>query len=150
MSSAPPPIHAPATSITLFCPTNRRKRQLRQEISFCPRDLFCTFVIRMRKLKAITALFFLFLFLFPQVEKGIHDLEHADDTHCTDVSEAHFHELSHLCSLCDYVFASPDHLYFESAISDEPVSAVKGYFISSEVFFSAPRYNLSLRAPPVC
>jgi hypothetical protein len=56
----------------------------------------------MQTSKAYISLFLLFLFLFPQLEKGIHDWHHGNDNHCKTKQEYHFHEEEHSCSLCDY------------------------------------------------
>ncbi len=56
-------------------------------------------------IKRYLSIFFLFLFVFPYVQKGVHDLEHSSDIHCADKSSAHFHETSHTCSLCDYTIS---------------------------------------------
>ena len=41
-------------------------------------------------------------FLFPMVQKGLHDLEHAGDVHCAVGGEKHFHAQEHVCYLCDH------------------------------------------------
>jgi hypothetical protein len=51
--------------------------------------------------KKYLPLFFILLFLFPMVEKGMHDLEHGNDKHCR-AKDKHFHELEHNCSVCDH------------------------------------------------
>ena len=51
--------------------------------------------------KKYIAFFFLFLFLFPTIEKQIHAFEHRADEHCT-ASDKHFHVLEHSCSICDF------------------------------------------------
>lgn len=35
------------------------------------------------------------------VEKGLHELEHKDDIHCT-ATDKHFHNLEHTCSICEF------------------------------------------------
>jgi hypothetical protein len=93
--------------------------------------------------------FLLFLFLFPQVEKGIHDLEHSKDPHCLDKSQQHFHKQEHSCSLCDFM----------PGVSNEPAeqqqnSIFTSYLVSylpfsSQVISCEPEYHLPLRAPPL-
>ncbi|HLG04277.1 MAG TPA: hypothetical protein VI731_11835 [Bacteroidia bacterium] len=50
----------------------------------------------------IAGVFMLLVFLFPFVEKGMHDFEHRDDFHCTEKSSKHLHANDHDCSICDY------------------------------------------------
>lgn len=95
------------------------------------------------------SLFFFALFIFPYVQKGMHDLEHASEVHCTDRSGTHLHELSHACSLCDYTLGK----------DLSAVNAVESGFteFSSPSLFldieSAPlgpeKYLFLLRGPPV-
>jgi hypothetical protein len=53
------------------------------------------------------SLFFLFIFLFPLVDKEIHGFEHAGDPHCTSKNK-HFHKAEHNCPVCDYTFTSSE------------------------------------------
>ena len=94
-----------------------------------------------------SALLLLALFVYPYIEKGIHDLEHADDFHCTS-STKHFHEGEHSCSICDYI--TPDstepsalHFSLSATVFEELIIS---YTISGII--SAPDYFFSLRAPP--
>ncbi len=59
----------------------------------------------LRKLKVHGSFLFLFLFLAPQVQKGLHDFEHRNDTHCDATSEIHLHQLEHVCDFCDFSLA---------------------------------------------
>src|SRR5262245_52939850 len=52
-------------------------------------------------LRKCSALFLLSLFLFPQVEKGVHDSVYPEKLNC-NATEKHLHEQSHSCSLCDF------------------------------------------------
>lgn len=99
--------------------------------------------------KKYLSLFFLFLFLFPQVEKAVHDFHHRDDLHCSEKKSVHFHEQEHVCSVCDYtipVFNTPIEQEFDFALS----VCSSNYF---EYIESAPLsnndYNFSPRAPPI-
>lgn len=56
----------------------------------------------LRNLKIPGSLFLLFLFLAPQVQKGLHDFEHRNEVHCDATSEVHFHQLEHVCDFCDF------------------------------------------------
>jgi hypothetical protein len=60
-------------------------------------------------LRSLTSFFFLFLFLFPMVEKQMHALEHAGDTHCQS-SDKHFHTEEHSCTICDITFSDTNPL----------------------------------------
>lgn len=53
------------------------------------------------QLKKYLSLFLLVLFLFPMLEKGMHDFEHRGDIHC-NAKDKHFHSLEHNCSVCDH------------------------------------------------
>lgn len=53
------------------------------------------------QIKKIFSVFFLILFLFPLMEKGIHDANHLDDAHCI-ATDKHFHTLEHNCPICDF------------------------------------------------
>ena len=57
------------------------------------------------QLKNFTGIFFLVLFLYPQVQKGFHDFEHRNDSHCNAITETHLHQQEHVCSLCDFSIA---------------------------------------------
>jgi hypothetical protein len=98
--------------------------------------------------KKYCSIIFLFLFLFPLVEKEMHALEHADDVHCS-ASDKHFHELEHSCSICDY--SVPD--------SNEPAQELFS-FVAPIIHFtyisqneddlaSSRFYYLPSRAPPI-
>src|ERR1700753_3093425 len=52
-------------------------------------------------IKKYLSFFFLFLFLFPTVEKQLHAFEHRADLHCTS-TDKHFHSQEHSCSICDF------------------------------------------------
>lgn len=101
----------------------------------------------MKVLRKYSALVLLVLFVYPYIEKGIHDWEHADDLHCI-ASTMHFHEAEHSCSVCDYitpVSTQPSAIYFSlSATVFEEL--VISYTAAGIV--SAPDYFFSLRAPP--
>lgn len=111
--------------------------------------LFFIPLLAMKKLyNLFAAVFFLFLFLFPQIEKGIHDLIHADDFHCNEKSTSHFHIEEHHCSTCEYslplvykkaiagfVFILP--VYFSSYIELKST-----HLLDNLIAYSSPR------APP--
>lgn len=95
------------------------------------------------------SLLLLFLFLFPQIEKGIHDWHHQQDEHCTVKDETHFHKEQHSCVLCDY----------EAPVSNEVIETFitvhltvnSTYYVpySEQGTHLTPAYQLPPRAPPV-
>jgi hypothetical protein len=98
--------------------------------------------------KKYCSIIFLFLFLFPLVEKEIHAIEHADDVHCS-ASDKHFHELEHSCSICDYTFSSSADLISPLCFAvDNGKSFVFNPFIVEHVSIEF-NYLLPSRAPPV-
>lgn len=99
--------------------------------------------------KKYLSILFLCLFAFPYVQKGVHDLEHASELHCTDKSSDHFHENSHACSLCDYTIGKAAVLIKLIELDVEEVSSP---FLFSEIEFSPfgqTKYLFLLRGPPV-
>jgi len=54
-----------------------------------------------KQLKKYLTIFFLFLLLFPNIEKGVHAFEHHNEVHCS-ITDHHFHELESECAICDY------------------------------------------------
>ena len=101
----------------------------------------------MKLIKHCLGVLLVVLFLFPQVEKSLHALEHHDEFHCTE-SETHYHEAEHHCSICDYEVS---HLI-------SPVSVFQFEYLTlcisqPEVEFAAqyvkqPLQWASLRGPP--
>ena len=87
------------------------------------------------------------LFLFPQVEKSLHDFEHQDDSKCFS-TEKHFHSQEHTCSLCDYTVSSPN------ITTDDQSEVIRiSYPFSYHLFcestlLSRIDYKFSPRAPP--
>jgi hypothetical protein len=101
----------------------------------------------MRSLRPILSLLFLLTFLFPQVEKGVHELEHAAESHCTD-TDLHFCASDHNCDLCDYQLTpsttpSVSHAAFSLLGKTIVTSTLENVFVPQE-----SKYNLTLRGPP--
>src|SRR3972149_5576669 len=99
--------------------------------------------------KKYLSLFFFSLFLFPYMQKEIHDLERPSAIHCTDKSSAHLHELSHTCSLCDYNIGKT---ITPVDPSEFGLVQVSSSFLFSEIeatSFESVKYLFLLRAPPV-
>jgi hypothetical protein len=101
------------------------------------------------RVKTYLSFFFLFLFLFPQAEKAIHNISHADDFHCTVKSGAHLHELSHTCDLCDYNSGNTTPCVDESLGYFTPNFSKTVFIYSESVPFDSEKYLFLLRAPPV-
>ena len=105
-------------------------------------------MIPVHRFKSILALFALLVFLFPQVEKEIHNFEHQAQVHCTDHNYVHYHNVEHHCKLCDYthvVISSPAAILW--SIADPPI--ITNIFLKSEEFVKDRSVNFqSLRAPP--
>lgn len=101
-----------------------------------------------KQLKKYYAFFFLFLLLFPLVEKGLHALEHHDEVHCS-IIDKHFHEQEHECSICDFTInesnGSPSN-DFAFTISYQNFS-YQELVLSLHIPFSYS--NLPSRAPPI-
>ena len=92
---------------------------------------------------------FLFLFLFPQVQKGVHDFEHRHDSHCDAKAEQHLHPLEHVCSLCDFsvpisVALTNTHFDFFIEVYLVPF-VIQPFKLASASFWP----QLPPRAPPV-
>ncbi len=91
---------------------------------------------------------FLFLLLFPIVEKGIHALEHHNINHCT-ITDKHFHQQEHTCSICNFTITGPNSL----PSSDAVLIISTGNFLfqpftpSANISFAFS--NLPSRAPPI-
>lgn len=91
----------------------------------------------------------LILFLFPQVEKVLHEIEHINDFHCNEKSSTHLHELSHDCKLCEYNIKDP------ATPPDQFEKFTSGREASMKIVFSDEFPVLSrtflflLRAPPI-
>ena len=102
----------------------------------------------MHRLKSILAVFALLVFLFPQVEKEIHNFEHHSQVNCTDHNYVHFHKAEHHCYLCDFthvVISSPSAIIW--AITDPP--SIANIFKKTEQFVKERSVHFqSLRAPP--
>jgi len=95
------------------------------------------------------ALFLLALFVFPFVEKGIHDLDHAKDTHCYVKNSTHFHTNEHHCEVCDFnvsITSDPEYLNYE--LTHVQCKTLNFYFYKND-FLLAPAFSFSLRGPPV-
>ncbi|TAL58372.1 MAG: hypothetical protein EPN85_11745 [Bacteroidetes bacterium] len=103
----------------------------------------------MCRIREYFSLFFLSLFVFPYVQKGIHDLEHASEVHCTDKLSTHLHEFSHTCSLCDYTIGKELSTVSAVELGFEEFTTP---FLFSEIEdtpFESVKYLFLLRAPPV-
>ncbi len=101
----------------------------------------------MYKLKPILAIFTLLVFLFPLMEKGLHDFSHISDKHCIS-ADKHFHPSEHHCEVCDFTndfnglpsFNQPDLLLSEQGNLD--------FFSTKNNILLQKKHFHSLRAPP--
>jgi hypothetical protein len=99
-------------------------------------------------LRKYFSLFLLTLFLFPQIEKNVHDLKHTTDFHCKATDE-HFHQAQHTCPICEFTVP---------AITVPAEQNTEFSFVTSSDFvlsfnetklISLANYFVSLRGPPV-
>ena len=99
--------------------------------------------------RRFTSIFILFLFLFPQVHKSVHDFEHRKDFHCDAKAEKHFHTFEHVCKLCDFSLSGGDETKL-CKYDLVPVVFEFDFTIPAiEVFQSNFWQSLPSRAPPV-
>jgi len=104
----------------------------------------------MQKLRSYISMLMLALLIFPMAEKAMHEIEHLDDKHC-GITDTHFCELEHSCSICDYTFSSPstppkDQDQLDIILISTHYSVLG--FTSNTT--TSPKYTFSLRGPPVC
>jgi len=102
----------------------------------------------LQKLKSILAVFALLVFLFPQVEKEIHNHEHAVNVRCTEHDVVHFHNVEHHCFLCDFTSpVSPTSTIYKTALAEHHWN--EGQFFFTEFSYSLQSKDFhSLRGPP--
>lgn len=96
----------------------------------------------------IASVCLLFLFLFPQVQKGLHDFSHRNDSHCAATTEQHLHSLEHVCFICDFSVPVSD---FTSVycIQPEIINVLyEGFFNGDSEFFNDFKFQIDLRGPP--
>jgi hypothetical protein len=102
-----------------------------------------------QQLKKYGSLFLLLLFLFPLVEKEIHNYEHTTDEHCLS-TDAHFHTERHNCSICDYTLSNPHFI----TDADVVIICTSHHFsfhpFTESIHSPAAFQDLPSRAPPVC
>ena len=94
--------------------------------------------------------FFLFcLFVFPRIEKEVHALIHANDEHCKETGEFHFHKKEHSCSICDYsnsISKSPELTNYRIFLTAHSTSY---QLYTAQIRLTKPDYQVPLRAPPI-
>jgi len=114
-----------------------------------PISIYYICSIMSRMFKMYSGVLFLLLFLFPQVQKGLHDFEHRHDVHCDATSELHLHQLEHVCKLCDFSIS----VGVENAIINYDLFLNEVSFLfsqgNSQLTFIASWKQLPARAPPV-
>ena len=97
--------------------------------------------------KGFTLIFWLIVFLFPMVEKGIQAVGHEEDVHCEAIDTTHLHTKHHTCSICDYSndeFASTQ--FFETTLEEKSVQGPLFTFTNRLFAVSVDLY--SLKSPP--
>ncbi|MGZ4053703.1 MAG: hypothetical protein ACXVPY_08135 [Bacteroidia bacterium] len=100
------------------------------------------------QVKKYVSIFFLFLFLFPTIEKQVHAFEHSADSHCT-ATDKHFHTLEHSCSICDFTITDSN-----QAPETEIQFIISANHFSYHPFIESVNIpdafqNLPSRAPPI-
>lgn len=101
-----------------------------------------------QKLKSIFAVFALFVFLFPLVEKGIHNFEHHHYTQCNEHDFVHFHQAEHHCYLCDFTSpASSTPVLYKFALNEQACGKQSFFYTSSSYCLQAKEFQ-KLRGPP--
>lgn len=102
-----------------------------------------------KTVKKYLSFFFVFSFLFPQIEKAIHDFQHRNIEHCSVKNQTHFHSEEHSCSLCDY--SVPE----SSKPTDVKIATI---LTAYSVYYFPSTHNLTIqeadqklpsRAPPI-
>jgi accessory gene regulator protein AgrB len=99
------------------------------------------------RIKINVSAFFLFLFLFSTIEKGIHIHHSFGELHCY-ASGQHFQTEKHHCLICDFLST-----FSNSTIPANYSNLVpESYFlllpIIENIYFHDAFLNLSSRAPP--
>jgi hypothetical protein len=88
------------------------------------------------------------LFLFPFIEKEVHNYSLKDDFHCAEKTTKHLHTEEHNCFICDFTIPFTDCPVisrYQIKILDFPLA----YLVFNErEIISTPDYFVSLRAPP--
>lgn len=102
----------------------------------------------MRCIHKYISLLLLALFLFPLLEKEAHAIRHTEVAHCK-AADKHFHELKHTCFICAFIVpvtTVPAQHNYDFSIY---VSSALILSDSEAKIISAPKYFVSLRAPPM-
>jgi len=102
----------------------------------------------LQRIKKIFALFAIATFLFPLVEKEIHNFLHSEVVLCT-ITDKHFHQEEHHCNLCDLT----------RDVADKPTifhhNLLIGILCNLNFVFNVQDFEIQksvyspLRAPPV-
>ena len=101
-----------------------------------------------KHIKQFITFFFLFLLLFPLAEKAIHALEHHDEVQCT-ITDKHFHEQEHECSICDFTITDSNGLPYNDVkfVSTSQLCTFQEFIQSVNIPFAFS--DLPSRAPPI-
>jgi hypothetical protein len=101
----------------------------------------------LKQVKKYFSLVAFIVFLFPLVAGNIHNIQHADDSHCRHAKH-HLHQPEHHCLLCDYSISSTN------GVSPELFSINIFYTFSKIISFNTitgylkPALTFNLRGPP--
>ena len=102
----------------------------------------------MKALRSMLHFFLLLAFFLPVAGGTLHAFGHAEDVHCMEFDEKHFHEAFHHCTLCDFTFTScgipPLHSWRTGQL--DFVSSVSCY--TEPILLTKPFSIKQLRAPP--
>ncbi len=106
---------------------------------------FCLAMIKFRKYISLISLF---VFLIPFGVNAIHSIGHADEFHCTEKSDKHFHEKEHHCSVCDYIQVLADELAESFVYKTRQCTNtfLSVFYLQVKSLFL--KYNFLLRGPP--
>ena len=100
------------------------------------------------QLKQFISIFSIAVFLFPLVAEEVHTFEHRNDSHCTERSTTHFHEMEHHCSMCDFVHLTSDTPFRNKQILE--IEIYKVLCFNYYLLFEVAKHNCTflLRGPP--
>ena len=102
----------------------------------------------MQLIKKIFALFALAAFLFPILEKEIHNFSHSEVMLCTH-TDKHFHQEDHHCMLCDLTRDVADKpVFFNPDLLISSLCSLNFIFTIDQIEIQKTVYS-PLRAPPI-
>jgi len=99
------------------------------------------------RLKQFISILTLAVFFFPLVVEEVHTYEHRNDSHCTERSETHFHELEHHCLICVFVPVISEKPTLHQLVACD-FSIIQPLIHFYQTGFFEQKFNYSLRGPP--